>query len=668
MAMSSAKSMALDVPFSCQVQGAAFVEESVLFGHDIAIGDGFVASGEGGNFGELYGKVHVYELSTWNELIEIPAPGLEENSDFGQSLDADGNTLAIGAFREDCFPGGPSCGAVHIYDYDGFDWEYRGKVLPPDPGQGDQFGEAVAIDGDTLVVGATGWDNGTTQNVGAVYVFEWDGNEWIQQIRFEGVNEASTRLGNVVEIDGNTIVAGAALQDCDDGPNCGAIYIYENDGNAWAQIDMRQGTVEGDNFGHAVSINNGRILATAIQIPFGEFNDEYVHLFEYNGSSWEFSKEFLDPANGTISKFGESIAIDGDRILINSENGPGIVYRFMQGDWVIQEVLQITEQQPFDRGAAALVGPWAILGTAGPDALVPFLIEPGCDCNNNGIADQMDILEPTADCNLNAIVDSCELDDCNGNGLVEACEDCNQNGTPDYLDIEQGVSFDANFDDVPDECSFSVLPAPGDGCSTDADCQNQSQCVEGTCYVPKHRYLTLGNHPLDWGLTARRISLATGVAGNVVLGWQSGPINNVSSLAQNASYRKWCNESSVTEIADCAIVPGHKYYVQAITLGLDESEEANFSQPVEIPTTVLFGDIVGEFADGQWTPPNGTVSLLDVFAISATFQQMPGAPPLSWVDLANETPNRVASLGDMFIAVKAFRGEPYPYSQPGDCN
>lgn len=104
--------------------------------------------------------------------------------------------------------------------------------------------------------------------------------------------------------------------------------------------------------------------------------------------------------------------------------------------------------------------------------------DPSClvfDCNQNGIADAIDIAGGTsADSNANGIPDECEdcngnsvLDpqdisagtsqDLNGNGVPDECEpDCNNNGVPDDRDIELGTSQDAHGDGVPDECDADL--------------------------------------------------------------------------------------------------------------------------------------------------------------------------------------------------------------------
>ena len=78
------------------------------------------------------------------------------------------------------------------------------------------------------------------------------------------------------------------------------------------------------------------------------------------------------------------------------------------------------------------------------------------DCNNNGI---LDICDPEidlfADCDDDGVIDACEVD-CNLNGIPDDCDefaDCNCSGIPDDEDIVSGLSQDTDLDGVPDECA-----------------------------------------------------------------------------------------------------------------------------------------------------------------------------------------------------------------------
>ena len=130
------------------------------------------------------------------------------------------------------------------------------------------------------------------------------------------------------------------------------------------------------------------------------------------------------------------------------------------------------------------------------------------DCNDNGVADDQDILGGTSsDCDTNSIPDECEeYSDCQGNGVADFCDvvdgtstdcdgdgvpdecqsaaDCNGNSRQDFCDIAWGTSTDCNHNGIPDECeSAADCNANGvaDICEPQADCNNNA--VQDICDV-----------------------------------------------------------------------------------------------------------------------------------------------------------------------------------------
>ena len=85
------------------------------------------------------------------------------------------------------------------------------------------------------------------------------------------------------------------------------------------------------------------------------------------------------------------------------------------------------------------------------------------------------------------------------------------------------------------------------------------------------------------------------------------------------------------------------------------------------PSGKSWGDVVGEFLALEWSGPDGIVNMDDVMAAVQTFQELPSAPPLSWVDVDEEVPNLVLNMTDILRIVQGFKGEPYPFRAPVDC-
>ncbi|MHC5108688.1 MAG: M12 family metallo-peptidase [Planctomycetota bacterium] len=287
-----------------------------------------------------------------------------------------------------------------------------------------------------------------------------------------------------------------------------------------------------------------------------------------------------------------------------------------------------------------------------------------------------------ADCDGNGILDACEPSggDCNGNGVADACDisagvalDCNTNAIPDACDLESGKATDNNGNGVPDACDAQAPLAEdsiGQPCAADGDCPTTSTCINGVCYAPKNRYLTIEANPDNDGLvTARRIGVMAGDPGEeVVIGWigQPGP-NGVSNVTSAPFYAAWDQLDQDLEVLDCSITPGRTYVIRAVRDDQDPADESNLSDPLTLKTTGIWADMVGDFVDGQWQPADGNMNFVDILAQVQGFQSLKTAAPVSWLDLENFFPNNIVNFADLLLAVQAFQQEPYPYLDPCTC-
>ena len=102
---------------------------------------------------------------------------------FGNSVALVGNTVIIGAPWNDDF--GIQSGSAYVFQFDGRSWIQRQKILPTDGQAGDLFGQAVAFDGETILIGAPR-DDDVGSSAGAVYAFHWSPQSmsWVQTQKF----------------------------------------------------------------------------------------------------------------------------------------------------------------------------------------------------------------------------------------------------------------------------------------------------------------------------------------------------------------------------------------------------------------------------------------------------------------------------------------------------
>ncbi len=220
------------------------------------------------------GAAYVFIRSggTWSQQAYLKASNSDSGDQFGSSVAFAGNTVVVGATGEannttgvDGDQGDNSArgvlggaGAVYVFTRSGSTWSQQAYLKASNTDSQDQFGESVAIAGDTLVVGlqneasnAIGVNGNQSDNsefnAGAAYVFARNGNIWSQQAYLKASNTAAfDRFGTSVAIAGNTVVVGAASEDSNatgiDGdqsnnsaPGAGAVYVFARSGSTWSQ-------------------------------------------------------------------------------------------------------------------------------------------------------------------------------------------------------------------------------------------------------------------------------------------------------------------------------------------------------------------------------------------------------------------------------------------------
>jgi len=252
------------------VVGAHFEDSS-------ATGISTDGSGEADNLADSAGAVYVFSRSggNWSQQAYVKASNTGGDDRFGNSIaqSDDGNTLAVGAYRERSSATGVStddsgeadnsafdAGAVYVFSRSGGSWDQQAYVKASNTGVGDQFGYSVALsdDGNTLAVGAlletnnatgistggSGETDNLAANAGAVYVFGRSGGSWGQQAYVKASNTgAGDQFGYSVALsdDGNTLAVGAYLEDSNatgishgadvagadnNAINAGAVYLY----------------------------------------------------------------------------------------------------------------------------------------------------------------------------------------------------------------------------------------------------------------------------------------------------------------------------------------------------------------------------------------------------------------------------------------------------------
>lgn len=230
------------------------------FGHSIALDQGTVvvgapsASSAGVESGLAF--VFVRAQGNWTEQAKLVPSAAVASSEFGYAVAVSGDTLIVGARRQP-----PSqTGVAVVYVRSAGTWTEQQKLVPLDAAAADEVGYSVALAGETALVGAYGADPGGTQNAGAACVFSRSGTTWTEQAKLAANGPvADARFGTSVALSNTLALVGASL----DGG--GSAYVFERAGAAWTQKAhlSPSGTAAFDLFGVSVALSGQSAIVGA---------------------------------------------------------------------------------------------------------------------------------------------------------------------------------------------------------------------------------------------------------------------------------------------------------------------------------------------------------------------------------------------------------------------
>jgi len=405
------------VPFAFQAYlKASNPDASDSFGRNVAIdGDTLIigapdedSAGVGVNSGleaddseSGSGAVYVFIRTNgvWSLQAYIKASNAETGDAFGSSVAISGDTLVVGAPNEDSSlttviqspasatetatgNGAFESGSVYVFTRAGTTWSQQAYVKASNAGAADHFGSAVAIHGNTIVVGAPGEDghlltgstapppdNTTTGDgasaSGAAYVFTRSGTTWSQQAYIKASNAgANDNFGTHVAISLDTAAVGATGEDSNltgilagspnEGTtgnavsNSGSVYVFTRSGTNWTQqaYVKASNTDGGDTFGSSIAINSDTLVvgapgegSTGTGVnpgPTAEADNTAnasgaAYVFTRSGTTWS-QQAYVKASNTEVSDaFGTSVSINGTKLVVGAPGENSNLTTVLQG-------------------------------------------------------------------------------------------------------------------------------------------------------------------------------------------------------------------------------------------------------------------------------------------------------------------------------------------------
>ncbi len=401
------------------------------------------AFGDENETGAAY--VFVTDGESWTQEAKLVAPDGAFTDFFGWSVAITGDTIVVGSRYDD--DAGGNSGSAYVFERSGTSWSYQAKLTAGDATDVDLFGESVAIDGDTIVVGAIG-DDDLGEHSGSVYVFVGSGTSWSQQAKLVAVGgQAWDEFGFSVDIEGDTVVVGS-IGDNDNGSNSGSAYVYTRTGTSWnAGVELHPDDgATSDNFGNCVALDGVTLVVGAPADDDMGSTSGSAYVFQGSGTLWTQVDKLVASDGSDNAQFGHCATLADDLIVIGAANetnqgysAAGSAYVFTPGARGWTEAAKLLSSDP------GLVDSLGCSVALGADTAIVGARNDDDHGNNSGAAY---VYRGLSDCNGNATLDICDIADGtsadeNGNGLPDECDcpgDLDGDGDIDLADLAQLLS------------------------------------------------------------------------------------------------------------------------------------------------------------------------------------------------------------------------------------
>ncbi|MCP5094729.1 MAG: hypothetical protein GY943_04170 [Chloroflexi bacterium] len=291
--------------------------------------------------GSSSGSVYIFvrdSQGNWSQEAKLTADDGAADDKFGFAIGISEDTVVIGANGDD--DNGTDSGSVYIFVRDSQgNWGQEAKLTADDGAADDKFGFAIGISEDTAFISANG-DDDNGSGSGSVYIFVRDSQgDWGQEAKLTADDGAAgDKFGQRVAINEHTAIIGA-ISDDDNGKNSGSAYIFVRDSQGnWSQEAklMADDGVVGDRFGFAVGISGESVIISASEDDDNGSNSGSAYIFmRDNQGNWSQEAKLIADDGAADDKF-RRVAISEDTVVIGAsgddDNGTdsGSAYIFQQ--------------------------------------------------------------------------------------------------------------------------------------------------------------------------------------------------------------------------------------------------------------------------------------------------------------------------------------------------
>lgn len=296
--------------------GSVFGSNTVIEGNRVAV------SSHGHTHGDFTGNASVYVFefdgTAWIETAELLASDGFQGNRFGTSIAMSGDTIAVSA--EFDTENGTLSGSVYIFNYDGTNWIQQAKLFPKDGDEFLYFGYSIALFEDTLVAASNRRTTGGKLDIGIAYIFEFDGTTWVEKQAIVPPTDRLRGFASSIAVQNNTIVVGSPAVHTDEVSNSGALFVYEYIGSFWQHTNSIYPTdpQSFSNFGTPVDLSGDVIVAGSERHSDGLNEQGTVYVYRRSGNGWTEEARLLASNGESNDHFGYSVGISHDTIVVGA--------------------------------------------------------------------------------------------------------------------------------------------------------------------------------------------------------------------------------------------------------------------------------------------------------------------------------------------------------------
>lgn len=292
------------------------------FGVDVDVDGSRMVIGAYESTGSGPGRAYVFDqdptTGLWSQTQELVDPSGMPNDQFGTAVEIDGDRIAVGSRYDDGTATDLSCneGSVHDFRLIGGSWTWTTELRASDGDCGMEFGASMGLSSGTLAVGAPGDFSGLT-TTGKAYVFDPLNVESILPVPVS-VGDGDS-FGQAIDISGETVVVASWRSS----NRAGAAHFFESQGASWVHTQTVADAAEGGELGRQLDVE-GDLAAIG---AFKEDSTGVAFIYHRDPAGWTLKQKLVGTTTITNDFFSSKLSVSGPRVLIGAMNdnpAPGV--------------------------------------------------------------------------------------------------------------------------------------------------------------------------------------------------------------------------------------------------------------------------------------------------------------------------------------------------------